>query len=67
MPVVFIFGKSNPARLAPYGENGSFAAVEPEGRGDEIDSDDPKYNIKNVTFGMVYQQVCEQLNRSALC
>lgn len=63
VPVVLLFGRSNPARVAPYGRKNSVAAVEPDGRGFKADSADPKHNIKNVTVDEVFQKVCEQLNR----
>jgi len=61
-PMVLIFGRSNPARVAPYGRSNCVAAVEPDGRGFKADSTDPKHNIKAITIDEVYQKVCEQLN-----
>jgi len=61
VPVVLIFGRSNPARVAPYGRQHCVAAVEPDGRGFDADSADPKHDIKAVTLDEVYQKVCEQL------
>ncbi len=61
VPVVLIFGRSNPARVAPYGRPNCVAAVEPDGRGFNTDSKNPKHNIKAVTVDEVYQKVCEQL------
>jgi len=60
-PLVLIFGRSNPARVAPYGRPHCVAATEPDGRGFKADSTDPKHNIKNITVDEVYQKVCEQL------
>jgi len=62
VPVVLIFGRSNPARVAPYGRPNCVAAVEPDGRGFEADSTDPKHDIKAITVDEVYRKVCEQLN-----
>jgi ADP-heptose:LPS heptosyltransferase len=62
VPVVLIFGRSNPARVAPYGRPHCVAAVEPDGRGFDADSADPKHDIKLITVDEVYQKVCEQLN-----
>jgi heptosyltransferase-1 len=61
-PMVLIFGRSNPARVAPYGRSNCVAAVEPFDRGFKADSTDPKHNIKAITIDEVYQKVCEQLN-----
>ena len=67
VPVVLIFGRSNPARVAPYGRSHCVAAVEPDGRGFNADSKDPKHDIKAITVDEVYQKVCEQLDsRSSL-
>jgi lipopolysaccharide heptosyltransferase I len=62
VPVVLIFGPTNPARVAPYGRPHCVAAVEPDGRGFDADSTDPKHDIKAITVDEVYQKVCEQLN-----
>jgi lipopolysaccharide heptosyltransferase I len=62
VPVILIFGRSNPARVAPYGRPNCVAAVEPDGRGFDADSTDPKHDIKAVTLDEVYQKVCEQFS-----
>ncbi len=61
-PLVMIFGRSNPARVAPYSRPQCVVAIEPDGRGGEPDSPDPRYDIKNITIDQVYQKVCEQLS-----
>ena len=61
VPIVMIFGRSNPARVAPYGRNYCVAAVEPDGRGFKADSTNPRHNIKFVTVNEVYRLVCQQL------
>jgi len=63
VPVVMIFGPTNPARVAPYGRSSCVAAVEPDGRGFNADSTNPKHNIKAVTVDEVYQKVCKQIER----
>ena len=60
VPVVLIFGRSNPARVAPYGRGHCIAAIEPDSRGLKSDSNDPKHDIKAITVDDVYQKVCEQ-------
>jgi lipopolysaccharide heptosyltransferase I len=62
VPVVLIFGPTNPARVHPYNRPECAVAVEPDGRGFNADSTDPKHDIKAVTLDEVYKKVCEQLN-----
>ncbi len=64
MPIVIIFGRSNPARVMPYGRPECVAAIEPMERGFKADSIDPKHNIKNVTVDDVWQKVAGQLTSS---
>jgi lipopolysaccharide heptosyltransferase I len=61
-PLVMIFGRSNPARVAPYKRPQCVVAIEPDGRGLQPDSTNPKHNINNITVPQVYQKVCEQMN-----
>lgn len=61
VPVVLIFGRSNPARVAPYGRSNCVAAIEPAGRSFKADSADPRHDIRAITIDMVYQKVCEQM------
>lgn len=61
IPIVIIFGRSNPARVMPYSRPECIAAVEPMDRGFKADSIDPKHNIKNITVDQVWQKVCSQL------
>jgi len=63
VPVVLIFGRSNPARVAPYRRPNCVAAVEPDGRGFDADSTNPKHDIKAITVDEVYQKACEQMTR----
>ena len=62
VPLVILFGRTNPARVAPYQRADCFAAVDPEGRGSIIDSPDSKHHIKNITVEQVFQKVCKQLD-----
>jgi lipopolysaccharide heptosyltransferase I len=64
VPVVLIFGPTNPARVHPYNRPECAVAVEPDGRGMKADSTDPKHDIKAITVDEVYQKVCEQLRPS---
>jgi lipopolysaccharide heptosyltransferase I len=61
-PLVLIFGRANPARIAPYGRKQCVAAIEPFNRGFKANSSDPKYDVKAVTVDDVYQKVCQQIN-----
>jgi len=62
VPLVLIFGRSNPVRVGPYGRTHCIVAIEPEARGLAINSTDPKHDIKNVTVEQVYQSVLGQLD-----
>jgi lipopolysaccharide heptosyltransferase I len=62
IPLVLIFGRTNPVRLVPYGRKHCVMAIEPDGRGVAINDFDPKYDIKNITVEQVYQKVREQLD-----
>lgn len=61
VPLVIIFGRSNPARIFPYGRPKCVAAVEPFERGAAINNYEPKYDIKAVTIEEVFKKACEQL------
>lgn len=63
VPVVLIFGRSNPTRVAPYGKPNCVVAVEPNSRGFAPDSYDPKYDIKNITVEDVFKSVCQQIKK----
>jgi len=63
-PLVMIFGRTNPARVHPYGRSNCVAAIEPNQRGLIADSTDPKHNIKAVSFEDVYKKACEQLEQA---
>lgn len=61
VPMVMIFGRTNPARVGPYGRPQYVAAVEPFGRGGVIDSYEEKYDIRHVTVDEVFEKACAQL------
>jgi lipopolysaccharide heptosyltransferase I len=61
-PVVMIFGRSNPARVAPYRRKHSLVAIEPWTRGFKPDSTDPRHHISNIQLNDVYQHVIQQLH-----
>ena len=61
-PLVLIFGRSNPLRVAPYKRSHCVVAIEPESRGLKYNSNDPKHDVSAITVQQVYRKVCEQLN-----
>lgn len=61
MPLVMIFGPSNPVRLFPYRRPETLAAVDPFERGLKLHSSDPAHAIEVITVDDVYQKVCEQI------
>jgi lipopolysaccharide heptosyltransferase I len=61
VPVVLIFGVTNPARISPYRRPNATAAVESDKRGWEIESSDPKHAIDAVTVDEVFEKVALQL------
>jgi lipopolysaccharide heptosyltransferase I len=62
VPLVLMFGKSNPIRVGPYGRKRCVVAIDAEGRGLGINSTDPRHSINEITVEQVYQKVCEQLD-----
>ncbi|GAI96034.1 unnamed protein product [marine sediment metagenome] len=62
VPLVMIFGPSNPIRLFPYRRPETLAAVNPFGRGLKLQSSDPAHAIEAITVDNVYQKVCDQMN-----
>jgi len=61
VPMVMIFGPTNPARVCPYGRPECIAAIQPNERGMKADSYDPKHDIRNITVKQVFEKVCGQL------
>jgi len=62
VPMVLIFGFTNPSRVAPYSRNETVAAIDADKRGNEVESTNPAHNIKNVTVENVFDLICKQLN-----
>ncbi len=61
VPLVMIFGRSNPARVAPYHLPQCIAAVETDSRGDSINNFEDKYDIRHITVDEVFDKACAQL------
>jgi lipopolysaccharide heptosyltransferase I len=60
VPIVMIFGPTNPIRIMPYGRPECMAAREPYGRGTGIKSKDPRYSISEITVDEVFEKVFKQ-------
>lgn len=57
VPVIIIFGPSNPSRIRPYAKSHAVAAVAPDARGNAIDSTDARYRIDAVPVENVFAEV----------
>lgn len=64
VPMVVIFGQTNPGRVAPYNRRYTVAAINAFGRGQDVEDDNPDYDIKNVTVECVFEKVCGQLENA---
>jgi lipopolysaccharide heptosyltransferase I len=60
-PMVMMFSWSNPARIMPYGRPECVVAGEPDGRGTEIKSTDPRHSVSAITVDEVFDTVCSQI------
>jgi ADP-heptose:LPS heptosyltransferase len=63
VPIVMIFGATNPARVCPYKRPQCVVAVEPNGRGMNADSYEPKHDINHITIEQVFETVCRQISK----
>ncbi len=61
VPIVMIFGRSNPARVAPYQRPNCVAAINPDRRADKPNSIDPKHHVAIITLDQVLQKARAQL------
>jgi lipopolysaccharide heptosyltransferase I len=64
VPLVMIFGRSNPARFAPYGLPQCVAAINAFGRGHAINNFENKYHIGHVTVDEVFEKASTQLQQN---
>ncbi len=62
VPMVLIFGFTNPKRVGPYAKPDSVAAVDGDKRSNEVESTNPLHNIKNVSVESVFELLCKQLD-----
>lgn len=61
VPMVLIFGLTNPSRVGPYGRKETIAAIEADKRGGEVESKTPACDIKNVAVESVFELIRKQL------
>lgn len=61
--LVMIFGRSNPARVAPYGRENCVASIDFNSRGFNADSPDPCHHVNNITVEEVYAKASVQLEK----
>ena len=63
VPMVLIFGHTNPGRVGPYGRSEAVAAIEAHSRDRAVQSRDPQHKITNVSVDEVFEKVCEQFEK----
>jgi ADP-heptose:LPS heptosyltransferase len=61
VPMVLIFGFTNPSRVGPYGRGETVAAIDANNRGSQVESTNPAHDIKNVTVENVFDLISRQL------
>jgi len=61
VPMVLIFGFTNPARVGPYSRPQTIAAIDADKRGNDVESTNPAHNIKNVSVESVFEIISRQL------
>ncbi|OQA02188.1 MAG: Lipopolysaccharide heptosyltransferase 1 [Planctomycetes bacterium ADurb.Bin401] len=62
VPMVLIFGRTNPLRVGPYARPWTVAAVDGNNRSSEVESDNAAHDIKNVSVDDVFEIICKQIN-----
>jgi heptosyltransferase I len=63
VPIVMIFGPTNPARVCPYKRPQCVVAVEPTTRGMRADSYEARHDINHITVDKVFENVFGQLSK----
>ena len=61
VPMVMIFGPTNPARVCPYKRPECVVAIEPTTRGMKADSYEPRHDINHITVEQVFEKACRQI------
>ena len=64
VPIVMIFGPTNPARVCPYKRPQCVVAVEPTMRGMNADSYEPRHDIAHITVEQVFERVHQQIGNT---
>jgi len=62
VPLVMIFGPSNPIRVFPYRRPATVAAAAAFERGLKTRSSNPAYSIEFITVDDVYEKICKQIS-----
>jgi heptosyltransferase-1 len=60
-PLVMIFGRTNPIRVAPYHRPESIAAININSRGNVLHNFEPKYDIMHITVDEVFEKARAQI------
>ncbi len=63
VPMVMVFGRTNPSRVGPYKRLDASAAVDAFTRGPKIESSDPAHAVENVSTDMVLEKIETQLKK----
>ena len=63
VPIVMVFGPTNPARVCPYKRPQCVVAIEPNERGMNADSYEPRHGITHITVEQVFETVCKQIKQ----
>ena len=62
VPILIIFGPTNPLRIRPYNRPHAIVAVDPDARGNAIESADPRYRIDAIPVDSVFAEVEHNLS-----
>jgi len=62
VPIVMIFGPTNPARVCPYKRPECIVAIELNERGVKADSYNPRHDITHITVEQVFETACRQIS-----
>lgn len=63
VPMVMVFGRTNPSRVGPYKRPDAVAAINAFQRGPQIESSDPAHAVENVSVDMVLEKIEIQLRK----
>jgi len=61
VPLVILFGPTNPLRLCPYGRPDTVVTADPDFSPLDIYDSDPKHSIARISVDDVYKKVVEQM------